>query len=340
MKNLIYTLAIILLTFISCKEESSKDYMSFSGVISNQNSDSLQIFSSKGFKKRISVNPDGTFSDTVKIKDGTYYLLDGTENTNIYLKNGYDLKLTLDTKTFDESIEFSGTGAEPNNYLAQSFLLSERVGQDSLLFALQREDFYMKMIYVYEDFKELLLDTKNVDSVFIKEQTADIEKMIKYMASRYEHKLLMKNVLVKGNPSPKFIGYENFNGGTTSLADFKGKYVYLDIWATWCGPCKREIPFLKTIEKKYHGKNIEFVSISVDKVEDHDKWKTMVKDKELSGVQLFANNKKDGLDFIKNYGVKGIPRFILIDPDGNIVSANAPRPSDDELIALFNDLNI
>src|SRR5690606_24488004 len=69
--------------------------------------------------------------------------------------------------------------------------------------------------------------------------------------------------LVKGNPSPKF-NYENHKGGTTSLDDLKGKFVYIDVWATWCGPCKAEIPFLKEVEKKYHGKNIEFVSISID----------------------------------------------------------------------------
>ncbi|EWH14422.1 redoxin domain-containing protein [Cellulophaga geojensis KL-A] len=142
-----------------------------------------------------------------------------------------------------------------------------------------------------------------------------------------------------GQPSPKFVDYENYAGGTTSLDDLKGKYVYIDIWATWCGPCKAEIPFLQKVEKKYHGKNIEFVSISVDKKEDHNKWKAMVKEKELGGIQLFTGSAFK-TDFVEDYFVMGIPRFILIDPKGNIVKSSAPRPSDAKLIDLFNQLEI
>lgn len=145
--------------------------------------------------------------------------------------------------------------------------------------------------------------------------------------------------VAKGQPSPKFVNYENFNGGTSSLDDFKGKYVYIDVWATWCGPCKREIPFLKELEKKYHGKNIEFISISVDKAKDHDTWKKMVTDLELKGVQLFADKDWDS-QFVKDYLIKGIPRFILIDTEGNIINSNAKRPSNPELVEVINSLNI
>lgn len=146
-------------------------------------------------------------------------------------------------------------------------------------------------------------------------------------------------LLTNGNPSPNFENYENYAGGTMSLADFKGKYLYVDVWATWCGPCIAEIPSLKEIEKKYHGKNIEIVSISVDKPDAYDKWRGMISEKELSGTQLLADNDWNS-EFVKGYLINGIPRFILIDPNGNIVDSNAPRPSDPKLIALFNDLKI
>lgn len=145
--------------------------------------------------------------------------------------------------------------------------------------------------------------------------------------------------LAKGMPSPAFVEYENHKGGTTSLEDLKGKYVYVDVWATWCGPCIREIPSLKEVEKQFHGKNIAFVSTSIDKASAHNTWVEMVKNKELGGIQLMADNDWNS-QFVKDYAIEGIPRFILIDPDGNIVSAEAPRPSNPKLVELFKELNI
>ncbi|MEL6484024.1 MAG: TlpA disulfide reductase family protein [Bacteroidota bacterium] len=147
------------------------------------------------------------------------------------------------------------------------------------------------------------------------------------------------NGLERGASSPKFVGYRNYSGGNTSLDDLTGKYVYIDVWATWCAPCKMEIPFLNKVERQYHGKNIEFVSISVDETYGFDSWQKMVKEKKLTGIQLFADNAFKS-QFIKDYKIRMIPRFILIDPEGNVVSAVAPRPSNPKLIELFDELGI
>ena len=80
-------------------------------------------------------------------------------------------------------------------------------------------------------------------------------------------------------------------------------------------------------------KNIEFVSMSIDRMTDHDKWVAMVNDKELGGTQIMAD-KDWKSDFVQGYAIEGIPRFILIDPNGNIVSADAPRPSNPKLKEL------
>lgn len=172
-----------------------------------------------------------------------------------------------------------------------------------------------------ELYKELMANI--TDENFKKELTEKFEKI---------------KTLVKGKPSPKF-NYENHKGGTTSLDDLKGKFVYIDVWATWCGPCKAEIPFLKEVEKKYHGKNIEFVSISIDNEKDHETWKNFVTEQQLGGIQLYADNAWQS-QFVKDYVIDGIPRFILVDTEGNIVSADAPRPSNEKLIELFDELGI
>jgi thiol-disulfide isomerase/thioredoxin len=161
--------------------------------------------------------------------------------------------------------------------------------------------------------------------------------------SKLTNKFNVLSSLEKGMKSPVFNNYENNNGERTSLSDLKGKYVYIDVWATWCGPCIREIPSLKVIEKKYEDKNIYFVSLSVDErnrpVYNYKRWKEMIVEKDLGGIQLFADNAFNST-FTKAYGIDSIPRFLLIDPDGNIVSGNAPRPSDPKLVELFNSLGI
>ncbi|MFK7750020.1 MAG: TlpA family protein disulfide reductase [Kordia sp.] len=176
---------------------------------------------------------------------------------------------------------------------------------------------------------------KHTDKIYntIKEIAKD-EKVLKKATEKYTK----VKKLVKGKNSPAF-DYENHKGGKTSLADLEGKYVYIDVWATWCGPCIGEIPSLKKVEKKYHNKNIEFVSISIDQKDAYKTWKKMVKNKELGGIQLMADDAWKS-KFVTDYAIEGIPRFILIDPKGKIVNADAPRPSNPELIELFNELKI
>lgn len=133
----------------------------------------------------------------------------------------------------------------------------------------------------------------------------------------------------KGSPAPDF-AYKTVAGEEVTLASLKGNFVYIDVWATWCGPCKAEIPYLKKVEEAYRGKNIKFVSISVDEKKDHDKWKNYVTEKDLQGVQLIAD-KAFNSTFIQEFNIAAIPRFILIDTEGKIISANASRPSNELL---------
>ncbi len=142
--------------------------------------------------------------------------------------------------------------------------------------------------------------------------------------------------LFKGQPAPKF-DYINYAGGKTTMDDLGGKYVYFDIWATWCGPCIREIPYLKEVEEKYHDANVQFVSVSIDRQDDFEKWKTFIKEKDLGGIQLYADGDWKS-SIITDYAIDGIPRFILVDPNGKIVSADAPRPSNPALIELLDSL--
>ncbi|MDP5199456.1 redoxin family protein [Flavobacterium sp. DG2-3] len=159
-----------------------------------------------------------------------------------------------------------------------------------------------------------------------------ISEASKAFLLEYE-KVLHKNVGQKGLD----FTYKDINDKPVSFSDFKGKFVYIDLWATWCGPCKAEIPHMKKIEEDYHGKNIVFVSLSLDKAKDAQKWKDFVTKQELKGIQLMAD-KDFGSDVAKNYDVNAIPRFLLFDTKGNIINADALRPSNPELRVQLDKL--
>lgn len=335
MKKFIYS-SLLALSIVACSKES-KDYVTFSGKISNKNSDSVVISNPQfKFNRVIKVDENGMFKDTMNVKDGFYRLFDGKEYATLYLKNGADINMTLDTNEFDETITFTGEGSKESAFIAKSSIEQEKLFGDKELMDLPELDFRAKVSEFVDGFNKRV-DEAALDSTFAANQKQSITGLEKYLTKVYNDKQYLAKNLAKGMASPKFVDYENNAGGTTSLEDLKGKYVYIDLWATWCQPCKNEIPFLKQVEEKYHDKNIAFVSISVDRQKDYETWKQMIVDKELTGVQLYAKEDKS---FMDAYRVSGIPRFILLDPQGNIVDANAPRPSNPKLVELFESLSI
>lgn len=443
----------IAISLFACKEEEPKiDYAHFSGKIENPVDKVVTILDGRKKIKEMPLAEDGTFADTLKVEPGYYTLRHDRESSAIYLKPGDDIKVTLNFKEFDETLIYSGVGAENNNYLAAKYLANEKSNFDyKKVYSMEEAEFsaimdevksskvemikgaknisdefrklenksteyeYLSLLQNYaaahsfytnkEDFKpsedftkriegldysneedynnfnyykqlvqshysSKIKETDNPSEVFkmINEEAfpalkKDLANMLNYQIApnnekneayykglmamssddKFKEELTVKynkvKNLAKGMPSPKFIEYENHKGGSTSLEDLKGKYVYVDVWATWCSPCIREIPSLKEVEKQFHGKNIAFVSTSIDKAKDHNTWVEMVKNKELGGMQLMADNDWNS-KFVKDYAIEGIPRFILIDPDGNIVSADAPRPSNPKLVELFKELKI
>ena len=274
-----------------------------------------------------------------------YMLLVGADKISLYLKNGYDLN--LDFNVADDSgklVEFTGVGAETNIFLDEkrAFFMGEYADPNSY-FELAETDYKTRLNEAKTALTKSDVALEKVDTAVVNMVAKSDKMLFSYIETNYEKMHSSLTSLVKGKSSPVFENYENFAGGTTSLSDLKGKYVYLDIWATWCGPCKREIPHLKALEEAFKGKNIEFVSISVDNIDgrrgSHDSWLSMVKKEQLGGIQLFAD-KDFKSDFIQAYNINSIPRFILVDPNGNIVDANAKRPSDPQIKDYFKALGI
>ena len=175
-----------------------------------------------------------------------------------------------------------------------------------------------------ENIEQELTSVNN--EAFLNSEKENNVKMVEYYLEKIETIAKLPKI---GEPAIDFT-YPDKDGNEFSLSSFNSSLIYVDVWATWCGPCKAEIPSLQKLETDYHGKDITFMSVSVDT--DKEAWEKMVAEKELGGVQLWA----DGWSKItKDYAIFGIPRFLLFDAKGNVISTNAPRPSSDEIRELL-----
>ena len=336
MKKLLVLLSAI--AIVACTEDKkTNDYVTFSGKITNKKSDTILI-AKRGFSKAIPVNADGTFSDTLKVEPGIYYFDDSNESTPVFLRNGYEIDMAIDTEQFDESIKYSGLGSENSNFLAEKAIFEEKVFGNEGFGDLDEAGLDAKVAEIKSKILAFIDNKKDIDTMLTRMNKESLEGMMKSMKGYYGEMIALKRDLPLGKESPSFENYENFKGGTTSLSDLKGKNVYIDIWATWCAPCKAEIPSLKQLEHDYADKNIAFVSMSIDDDRSHGdswdkakaKWKAMITDMNLGGIQIHAPKGWQS-QFVRDYKINGIPRFILIDTEGKIVDANAPRPSSDKL---------
>jgi len=144
----------------------------------------------------------------------------------------------------------------------------------------------------------------------------------------FDHYVKMK----AGSKAPDFT-MQDAKGKVWKLSDFRGKAVYIDCWATWCGPCCMEIPYM---EKLYatlkNDKRVELISISLDS--NNAAWQKKLKADKPAWKQFICPENFDS-SLAKNFDIDAIPRFLFFDKDGNILSLDAPRPSDEQIVEFI-----
>jgi thiol-disulfide isomerase/thioredoxin len=131
--------------------------------------------------------------------------------------------------------------------------------------------------------------------------------------------------ILPGMEVPDFT-FVNMEGESVELSDLRGKLVYIDIWATWCGPCIAEHPQWDKLRDEYKDKAVSFLTISIDF--KREPWEKMVKAKNMEGLQWYAPGDFKS-ELATHFMVNGIPRFILLDREGKIIDPSADRPSGD-----------
>ncbi len=141
--------------------------------------------------------------------------------------------------------------------------------------------------------------------------------LLKYKADMAEAKAQQER-LAEGKPAPEFSFPTPDGKQHLGPQNFKGKILVLDFWASWCGPCRQEIPHLKEAYKAYHDKGVEFFSVSIDK--DGKAWRKAMDEERMPWHQAQAPGA--GKDVMKQYQFSGIPYILVLDQDGRIVGKN------------------
>lgn len=161
----------------------------------------------------------------------------------------------------------------------------------------------------------------------------------------YEQKKEKMLLVENGKVSPDFT-YNDANDNKVSLSDFRGKYVMIDIWATWCKPCVEQIPYFDSVQENFEDKNIVFLSISID--DTKEEWKNFIEEHKLEGVQLWAGREETTIEYFTYFLYEtpdgfevpaiGVPRYVLIDKEGIIKNNKMPFPSKKNFQEILQNL--
>lgn len=135
--------------------------------------------------------------------------------------------------------------------------------------------------------------------------------------------------IMPGAPAPD-VAFKDAEGNRYTISGFKGKVLVMDVWATWCGSCLKNMPHYIEFREQYKGNGeVEFITVSTDSEEIRDRWLAAIKKHKMEGMLNLMPDRTGGESFEKRYNVSGVPRYIVIDKEGNIISVFAPKPGEE-----------
>lgn len=308
--------------------------------------DSLSI-SKRNYLESITKNVKEIDNNFVVKEKGDVFYFAPLAKENFERYNNYFNK-TEDFKVSEKFYDYRKTVSLENNQLldvetyskyVETFIENNVVENDSTEHAFSKlsvintniKDNKLKKEFIYRSAKQDMAEVKKLDEYWA---------LISFMVTEkrpYKELTKLKRKLDKIQPekASPLTSFKDENDESKNLEDFKGSYVYIDCWAQWCAPCKKETPFLLELEEKYKDDNITFIKLSLDS--DVNAWKNYIKEHNLEeNAFILADDFKS--EFAKTYLINSIPRFILLDKELKIIDAKALRPSNKKLSEQLDQL--
>lgn len=283
--------------------------------------------------------------------DRLYFFI-GNENYNIEIKDSLKNSEITGSTIQDEFVAYLDfIGGDFMNIIDQANATFRAVPTDAPDKDKQYADIKTKFDKIFDDRndKQLEFAKLNPNSIFALEALSEVankrgtkvveplfvelNKTIKNTTKGQELEARInadKNIIV-GSIAPNF-SQPDQNGNLIQLSDFRGKYVLLDFWASWCAPCRAENPNLKEAYNKYNAKGLEVFAISLDDKNGRNAWLKAIEDDDLPWKHA-ADLKGWRNDAAVLYGIKAVPQNYLIDPTGKIVATNLREERLHEVLA-------
>ncbi len=263
---------------------------------------------------------------------------------------GDSVRLFANVKAINASARIGGTPENERLDSLIAFIKATKYYTDSLNNVFQKAQAKQMHHALFEEFQALYGNAKRMEeTVVLKYITSHPDQLTNLIAinslDKNRHRSIFKQVdealvakypnnenvkayhkiieqlfpQIIGKPAPNFTLMDKENK-QVSLSDFKGMYVLLDFWATWCRPCIAEIPNLKRIKNDFGGDKFEIISVCIDRNNPSTiaTWNSIDEKFQTNWVQLFDAN---GEATAKKYNVKHFPTLLVVDPEGNICEA-------------------
>lgn len=273
-----------------------------------------------------------------KLQETAYFLQILPAYLSAYGYKSFDVDSLERDRAYKAMYSFAPEGSKNFNFSDQLYqvLMSEIPKSDSISVRVNSYLSRVDSLQLSPEGKQLMTG-KLILSYLRRGKVKEIEPTLNNFYAQHPASIYTKTLkdqfdewdaLSAGKPAPDFSATRT-DGTPFKLSDLKGRVVYIDIWATWCGPCRAEFPYAVEIKKHYkNNNNIVFLYVSVDTKEET--WKKYLT--ENPGFEGMHVNDPGDFDsqIAQLYKVNGIPRYLVIDREGKIFSTDAKRPSDKE----------